>query len=57
MQQVRSYKMIYTYEIITAKGFDSLKRTDEDGEICWIPINESNPFYQEYLKCVEDNNG
>ncbi len=49
--------MIYTYEIITAKGFDSLKRTDENGEVCWIPINESNSYYQEYLKWAEENNG
>lgn len=49
--------MKYTYEIITAKGFDSLKRTDENGEICWLPIDERNVDYQAYLKWAEENNG
>ena len=48
--------MTYTYEIVTAKGFSTLKRTDENGEVCWIPINESNSYYQEYLRWLEDNN-
>ena len=48
--------MEYTYDIITAKGSISLKRTDENGEICWIPIDESNSDYQLYLKWLEENN-
>jgi len=56
MQQVRSYEMEYTYNIITAKGSISLKRTDENGEICWIPTDESNSDYQTYLKWLEESN-
>lgn len=49
MQQVRSYKMEYTYEIITAKNASALKRTDTNGEVVWIPMNEANADYQAYL--------
>ena len=49
--------MKYTYEIVTAKNIDSLKRIDEDGEIVWIPINTANSDYQAYLKWAEENNG
>ncbi len=41
--------MEYTYEIITAKGASTLKRTDTDGEVVWIPMNEANSDYQRYL--------
>lgn len=46
--------MKYTYEIITAKNTESLKRTDENGEIVWIPINEANADYQAYLRWLEN---
>ena len=41
--------MEYTYEIITAKNASTLKRTDTNGEVTWIPINEANSDYQRYL--------
>ena len=31
-------------------GQDSIKRTNEDGSITWIPIDPANSDYQEYLK-------
>ncbi len=41
--------MEYTYEIVTAKNINSLKRTGENGEITWIPMDEANSDYQAYL--------
>jgi len=56
MQQVRSYKMEYTYEIITAKNASTLKRTDTNGEVVWIPMNPANSDYQAYLLSLEPTN-
>lgn len=33
-----------------------IKKTDENGLICWIPCDPNNSDYQEYLKWVEENN-
>jgi len=42
--------MTYTYENITDElGYEILKRTDADGVVTWIPIDEANKDYQEYL--------
>jgi uncharacterized protein involved in tolerance to divalent cations len=43
--------MKYTYEKITNELNASivLKRTDETGEIWWIPMDEGNSDYQRYL--------
>ena len=39
-----------TYEEITNElGTALIKRTDTDGKIWWIPINEANSDYQRYL--------
>ena len=46
--------MTYTYKIVSAKGFNTLERTDKDGLITWIPINESNSDYQRYLRWLEN---
>jgi hypothetical protein len=38
------------YEIVNIEGFnDVLKRTNENGVISWIPIDEANSDYQAYL--------
>jgi hypothetical protein len=38
------------YEIVkNSFNQDLLKRTDEDGTVWWIPIDESNSDYQRYL--------
>jgi len=38
------------YEIVTTfQGEKILKRTDDDGQIWWIPMDESNSDYQRYL--------
>ena len=43
-----------SYEkIISDLGQDSIKRTNEDGSITWIPIDPANSDYQEYLKTLE----
>lgn len=45
-----------TYQIIeTDTGFQVLTRTNEDGSISYIPIDEANSDYQAYLKSLEDN--
>jgi len=41
--------MKYTYEIVIAKNIDSLKRTDENGNVAWIPFDLANRDYQAYL--------
>ena len=39
-----------TYEEITTElGNKLIKRTDSDGAIWWIPIDETNSDYQRYL--------
>ena len=41
------------YEIVKSSFMsvesEILKRTDEDGSIYWIPLDESNSDYQRYL--------
>jgi hypothetical protein len=42
--------MKYTYEEITDNfGNKSIKRTDENGQVAWIPMDEGNSDYQRYL--------
>ena len=39
-----------TYETVTDFfGVESIKRTDADGSIWWIPMDEANSDYQAYL--------
>jgi hypothetical protein len=39
-----------TYEEVTTdSGSQFIKRTNEDGSINWIPVNEANSDYQAYL--------
>ena len=50
------------YEIVEFEGSKTepsvtvIKRTDEDGSVWWIPMDEANSDYQEYLRWVEENN-
>lgn len=48
--------MKYTYEVIEHENIDykSIKRTDENGEVCFVPIDEINPDYQRYLRWLEN---
>jgi hypothetical protein len=41
--------MEYTYEVITNDNGDTIKRTNADGTITWIPTDPSNSDYQRYL--------
>lgn len=42
--------MAYTYEkVVSDYGTESIKRTDDNGEISFIPIDEANSDYQAYL--------
>ena len=41
-------KPIYE-EVTNELGNKSIKRTDPDGTIWWIPIDEANSDYQAYL--------
>ena len=46
--------MEYTYEVIeNPLSGQSLKRTDEDGTVWWIPMDEGNSDYQAYLLSLE----
>ena len=49
-----------TYEMVTNDmGEEILKRTDQDGKIWWIPLDQSNADYQRYLRWLngEEENG
>ena len=37
------------YEIVTQEQGQILKRTDDDGKIWWISMDEANSDYQRYL--------
>ena len=45
-----------TYEILTdeIRGSQVVKRTDADGTVWFIPMNESNSDYQAYLASQTD---
>jgi ATP/maltotriose-dependent transcriptional regulator MalT len=40
---------IFTYEVIEEEHSSIVKRTDENGNVAWIPMDESNSDYQRYL--------
>lgn len=42
-------------EITDEEGLKIIKHTTADGEVWWIPINESNRMYQEYLIWKQEN--
>jgi hypothetical protein len=46
--------MTYAYEELE-EGF-MLKRTDENNEVVYVPIDTANSDYQAYLKYLEENN-
>lgn len=47
--------MKYTYEDVTDDfGNKSIKRTDEDGLVAWIPMDAGNSDYQAYLKSLDE---
>jgi hypothetical protein len=39
-----------TYEVITTDKGQVIKRTDPNGSVWWIPMDESNSDYQRYLE-------
>jgi hypothetical protein len=41
--------MTITYEVITNAYGDTVKRTNADGIITWIPLDPANSDYQAYL--------
>jgi hypothetical protein len=42
--------MAYTYEkVVSDYGTESIKRTDDNGEVAFIPIDPANSDYQRYL--------
>jgi hypothetical protein len=46
-----------TYELFTPdyqNAKEVLKRTDADGSVWWIPLDESNSDYQAYLAQLEE---
>jgi hypothetical protein len=42
------------YEEVSTNYGVSIKRTDADGSVWFIPKNLANSDYQEYLKSLED---
>ena len=42
------------YEIKSTEYGDSVVRTDNDGSVWFIPINEFNTDYRQYLRWLEN---
>jgi secreted PhoX family phosphatase len=47
----------YVNKDLLTMTLEHVDRFNENGTVSWIPIDESNSDYQEYLKWVEENNG
>ena len=45
-----------TYELITDDNGTVIKRTDESGQIWFIPNDPANSDYQRYLRWLENPN-
>lgn len=45
--------MEYTYEVVTHLSGEVVKRTDEDGNEAWIPVDPANSDYAAYLASLE----
>lgn len=45
------------YEIVNNNiiNITSIKKINEDGSVWWIPIDENNSDYQEYLAWVKES--
>ena len=53
---MRSYKMTASYEVIeNIDGTQIIKRMNQDGSISFIPKDEGNADYQEYLNPKKPN--
>lgn len=37
------------YEIVDVLGMPTVKRTDDDGTVWWVPSDPANTDYQQYL--------
>lgn len=42
-------------EVIDGDGI-IIKYTNDEGQVWWIPVNESNAMYQQYLNWKQENN-
>ena len=49
--------MITYKEVANEMGLTYIEKTEDDGKIWMVPIDESNSDYQVYLKHLEENNG
>ena len=45
--------MPLTYEKIETENYVSIKATDENGNVWWIPTDPANSDYQAYLASLE----
>jgi hypothetical protein len=45
---------MYTYNVIGQEANSVIKRTDAEGNIAFIPIDEGNSDYQAYLKSLNE---
>lgn len=41
-------------EFVNALGNTVITKTDDDGKVLWIPLDESNSDYQAYLASLEN---
>jgi hypothetical protein len=44
------------YEVIETETSTSISRTDDNGQVWWIPADPANSDYQRYLRWVENPN-
>ena len=46
----------FVYEIISSElSGETIKRTDENGNEAWIPVDPNNADYQRYLEQLEES--
>lgn len=43
------YEVVIVGKSKTESGFELIKRTNDDGSVSWIPFDEGNSDYQQYL--------
>ena len=48
--------MEYTFELIETEEYSTVKRTDPDGKVWWIPTDPANSDYAEYLETLKAEN-
>lgn len=49
-----NYEIVEVGKTQTQAGVEVIKRTDEAGQVAWIPMDPANSDYQAYLAQLEE---